>query len=97
MSMAMLVQDAEPIRADWLDIKADDRHVYRYRQGQNLDLDTPAHVEGRYEGGGVIRAVLVRGKDRRPVLRQDGPGLPERIVVDYIDGLTDRGAGASYW
>jgi hypothetical protein len=98
MAIALHVGDVERERLDWLDVVADDGKVYRYQRGENVDLDTPAHLEGHYLGGVTIRAVLARDPDRRPLLRQDEEGLPRTLVVTYIAPTpATPGTLASYW
>jgi hypothetical protein len=90
VAIAKTVLDCEPVRLDWLKIEDEDGAIWKYGRRENASLDTPAHVEGQYYGGSKIRAALVRGADGKPILRQDGPGLPLKIVVNYV---TPGGAG----
>ncbi len=83
MSVAKSVAELEPKELDWLDVEDEDGKKWRYRRG-SIAADVPAHVQSRYFGRSrTLRAVLVRGPDGRPVLWQEEPGLPQKIVVEY--------------
>jgi|GEM_PF-2652829 len=89
MSMAKSVAEVEPKELVWLSVVDEEGRIWRYGRRGITTQDVPAHIEGRYFGRSTtIRVVLVRGHDGRPVLRQDGPGLPKRIVVNYSPPAT---------
>jgi hypothetical protein len=93
MAVAKQVSDVERTALAWLEIEDEDGAKYRYaKKGLGPD-GAPLHVAWEYTGG-PLRAKLVRGDDGRPVLRQDGPGLPAKIVVDYIELTAMPGAPA---
>jgi hypothetical protein len=96
MATATLVQEVEPEHLAWFTVQDDDGKTWRYERRGGLSLDTPAHVEGQYFGGESIRTALVRDEDSVALLGQDGPGLPARIVVDYVSPVLG-GRGAAYW
>lgn len=83
MAIAKIVRDVEPSSLEWLNIEDTDGNVWRYARKGNADPDASVDVDGEFQGN-TIRAVLVRGADGTAMLRQDGPGLPEKIVVDYV-------------
>lgn len=96
MAIAKTIGEVEPKQLDWLEVVDEDGMAWRYNRGDAVDSAFPAHVNGQ-PAGTVIRAVLVRDKEGKVILRQDGDGLPNRIVVNYISDWTDRGATASGW
>jgi hypothetical protein len=65
-----------------LQIKDDAGHLTRYYQG--VPVDGEPHVVCVTENGREA-AELVQA-DSRPILRQDGDGLPARIVVRLAGG-----------
>jgi hypothetical protein len=89
MSVARAVQDLEPIRLDWLTVEDTDGRVWRYRRIGSADLAESAHVEGHFTQGHPLRAYLVRDHDGRPLLRQDAPGLPRVMILQYIEDPSD--------
>ena len=94
MAVAKQVSDVERAALAWLEIEDEDGAKYRYVKRGLAPGGAPLHVAWEYLGG-PLRAKLVRGVDGKPVLRQDGPGLPAKIVVDYIELTAIPGAPAS--
>lgn len=98
MAAAVQTLDVEPTKLNWLTVLADDGKVYRYDRRQNADANAVAHIEGQYLGGAQIRAVVVKDQARKPLLRQEGVGLPATLVVDYVQPSPARtGVSSSYW
>lgn len=84
MAVAKQVSDVERTALAWLEIEDEDGAKYRYSK-KDLNSDgASCHVGWEYTGG-PLRAKLIREDDGTPVLRQDEPGLPEKIVVDFIE------------
>src|SRR5262249_4864608 len=90
MSVAKRVSDVERTTLNWLKIDDEDGNVWRYGKRGNIISDV-IHLECEYFGKASIRATLLRDEDGKPVLRQEEPGLPREIVVEYI---TPAGSGA---
>jgi hypothetical protein len=83
MSVAKIVAEIDPKKLEWLNIEDEHGATWRYARRDQVASDVLPHVQARSFGtSSTIRAVLVRGRDGTPFLRQDGQGLPKRIVVD---------------
>jgi hypothetical protein len=85
MSAARAVREIEPTLLDWLTIEDTDDQVWKYRRKGPTDLAELVHVEGHLTNGRPFRANLVRDNDGHPLLRQDGPGLPPMMILEYIE------------
>lgn len=85
MANARAIKEIESTKLDWLTVEDDKGKVWKYRRVGALDLAEPAHVEGHLKHGHPFRAGLIRDDDGHPMLRQDGPGLPRILVVEYIE------------
>lgn len=85
MSNARQINEIEPTRIDWLTVEDDTGRVWRYRRIGKADLAEAPQVEGHLKQGRPLRANLVRDNDGHPSLRQDGPGLPQTMIVEYIE------------
>jgi hypothetical protein len=83
MAIAKIVGDVEPIGLDWLLVEDVDGNRWRYTKRGRADFDATVHIDGEVVGTG-FRAVLVRDADGTAILRQDGPGLPQKIVVNHL-------------
>ncbi len=83
MAVAKLVSKVERSVLDWLEITDEDGAVYRY--GKRDVVRNPATIHVAYDDRPLpaIRAKLVRDEKGNAVLRQDGPGLPAKIIVDW--------------
>jgi hypothetical protein len=97
MSVAQMVGEVEREKLDWLNIHDSEGNVWRYEKRGEAAPDAVVHVEGRYLGGGVLKAELAKDKDKIPLLWQKESGLPKKVVVNYISGVSDRGAVGSWW
>jgi hypothetical protein len=84
MAVAQMVIDCDPTHLNWLRIEDNDGNVWRYEKKGAADHAAAAQVEGHYSKGENVQAVLVRGPDNIPLLRQDGPGLPRIMTVDSV-------------
>jgi hypothetical protein len=91
MAVAKQVRKVESTALAWLEIEDEDGAKYRYAKRGLAPDGSPLHVAWEFTGG-PLRAKLVREDDGRPVLRQEGPGLPAKIVVDYIELTAMPGA-----
>lgn len=85
MSAAREVKEIEPTRLDWLTVEDDAGRVWRYLRVGSADLAEPVHLEGHLTNGRPFRAALVRDNDGHPLLRQDGPGLPRVLMLEFIE------------
>jgi len=85
MSFARAVIEIEPTSLDWLTIEDSDDRVWRYRRIGMADLAEPVQVEGHLKHGHPFRAGLVRDNDGHPLLRQDRPGLPRVMILEFIE------------
>lgn len=83
MAVAKQVSDVEHTSLAWLEIEDEEGTKYRYAKKGPAPDGATLQVAWEFTGG-PLRAKLVRDDDGRPVLRQDEPGLPSKIVVDYI-------------
>ncbi|MBV9125398.1 MAG: hypothetical protein JO112_18740 [Planctomycetes bacterium] len=84
MGVAKRVVDCELLTLEWLKIEDETGVVWRYVRGSAVGEDAPAQVVGFCSGGSATHAELAKGADGQPLLRQDGPGLPQKIVVQYV-------------
>lgn len=92
MSIAKTVKKIE---FDWLTVEDEDGSEWTYDRTQVIGSG-PVHVECRYSpSDGRVHAELSVDRDGKPILRRDGPGLPETIVVDCIpaEGMRSRASG----
>jgi hypothetical protein len=85
MFTARQVNEMEPSMLEWLTIEDDAGRVWRYRRLGYIDVAEPPHVEGHLKNGRAFRANLVRDNDGHPLLRQNAPGLPRTMIVEYIE------------
>jgi hypothetical protein len=79
MSIAKRISQFDSVTLQWLEIEDEDGGRYHFaKKGPAPDLST-AHVEFP---GISTPPVLILAKDGKPILRQDPPGLPQKIVVE---------------
>lgn len=83
MAVAKLVSEVEPNNLAWLEIEDEDGVKYRYHKRERLESFTELHVEGAHTARGGRAVVLVRENNGQVVLRQERPGLPNKIAVDW--------------
>jgi len=99
MAVAKCVTEVEPKNLDWFKVKVDDKgeHTVKYAKRRTAPDGAKPHVTHRDTNRG-IQVVLVRDeKDGIPVLRQDGDGLPKKIIVHLIEGVTRSGNAMAGW
>jgi hypothetical protein len=89
MSVARAVHEIDPDRLEWLTIEDTDGRVWKYRRIGPADLAEVVHVEGHLKRGLPFRANLIRDNDGHPALRQNGPGLPRVMILEYIEDPSD--------
>lgn len=89
MAAARAIVEIEPKTLQWLTIEDTTGKVWRYRRVGQADLAEPVDVEGHLKRGHPFRANLVRDNDGHPALRQDGPGLPRELILEYIEDPTN--------
>jgi hypothetical protein len=82
MSVAKTVGNVEP-QLLWLEIEDEDGGVWKYHKRGPAPSGAVCHVSHQWHGGSQIRAALARDAKGQAILRQDEPGLPKKIVVDY--------------
>ena len=87
MAIAQVVLDCEPQGVAWLRIKDDAGDVWQYNRTKETAPTAPPHVGFDVDASGGLRLALVRGEDRVAILRQDEPGLPEKIIVEILEGV----------
>ena len=88
MAVAKQVTQVEPVALNWIEIEDEDGAKYRYvKKGDCLDMAV-RHVIRVFGGG----AKIVRDNTVQVLLRQDGPGLPNKIVIEHSE-LTGRNPG----
>jgi hypothetical protein len=85
MAAARAIVEIEPKTLAWLTVEDNTGRVWRYRRVGEVDLAEPVDVEGHLKHGHPFRANLVRDNDGHPSLRQDGPGLPRVLMMEYIE------------
>lgn len=85
MAAARAIVEIEPKTLDWLTIEDNTGRVWRYRRVGQVDLAEAVDVEGHLKRGQPFRANLVRDNDGHPSLRQDAPGLPRTLMLEYIE------------
>jgi hypothetical protein len=71
---------------DWVEIVDTDKVKYRYAKKGQAPAGATVHVDygvRRERDKGVELGLRLVFVERMPVLRQDGPGLPEKIAVQY--------------
>src|SRR5262245_46449001 len=85
MSVARAVDEIEPTSLQWLTIEDTDGRIWRYRRVGQADLAEEVQVEGHLKNGHPFRANLVRDNDGHPLLQKDGPGLPQTMVIEFIE------------
>ena len=83
MAIAKQVLDYEPTGVDWLKIEDDTGKVWRYDCTEETNLTSPPHVFCGLDEGRLTVKLACR-RDGKAVLRQDEPGLPERIIVEIL-------------
>lgn len=91
MAVARQVSDVERTSQAWLKIEDEVGAKYRYAKKRPAPDGATLHVVWEFTGG-PLRAKLFRDDDGRPILCQDGRGLPAKIVVDYIELSVRPGA-----
>jgi hypothetical protein len=75
----------EAQRVHWFTVRDNEGVIWRY-QRTSSPIDPSALVHVRWENNGILFVpVLIRDDAGLPYLRQDGPGLPERIIVSFDD------------
>jgi hypothetical protein len=79
----MRVKKADPQR-QWFVVEDNTNEVWRYRRGGELGSEAIAQVVWENPN---LAPVLLTGSDGKALLRQDAPGLPERIIVRVDDPL----------
>jgi|SRR6516162_4266779 hypothetical protein len=92
MSVAKRIANVEPIQADWLTIEDEDSLVHRYAKRGLADIKTLTHIECFCIPQKGSQAELVRDRDGKTTLRQDEPGLPAKIGVNYAELQANAGA-----
>lgn len=85
MAAAKAIREIEPKRLDWLTVEDNTGRVWRYRRVAAVDLAEPVDVEGHLKHGLPFRAALVRDNDGHPSLRKEGSGLPQELILEYIE------------
>jgi hypothetical protein len=88
MAVAGAVVACESRSLDWLTIADDAGNVWRYVKRGLAQTVAGVHVTWWYDELLTVRPRLVRGVDGRALLRQEGPGLPDTIVVNYVHERT---------
>src|SRR6478735_7163951 len=84
MSVAYRVEGVECVRLEWILVRDEDGVGWRYCKQGGLDTEAPAQVEcSRY--GGTLIVALTLDDQGDPFLRQEAPGLPDRIVVEHVE------------
>ena len=81
MSVAKEISDFDAAALAWLEIEDEDGVKYRYAKGGVAPGRATSHVMHD-----ILLSLLLE-VDGKPILRQDGPGLPAKIVVVYIKGI----------
>jgi hypothetical protein len=81
MSIASCIVQCDPAGA-WFDVLTDDGVIHRFHRTKRRSEDANPHVTATVADGG-LRALLAKGIDRQPKLRQEAKGLPNVIVVDW--------------
>jgi hypothetical protein len=66
--------------------------VHRYAKRGLADIKTPAHIECFCIPQKGSQAELVRDRDGKTTLRQEEPGLPAKIGVNYAEMQANAGA-----
>src|SRR5262245_5719006 len=84
MAVAKLVRQVKPMNLDWLEIEDEEGVRYCYAKRDQATSFDVVHV-GWKPSRSALRAGLIRGADGRVVLRQDEPGLPKTIIVDWAE------------
>lgn len=100
MATAAEVTEVERDKLEWLVIKDDQGNSWKYmKTNVAADIDCQVHVDHHPLGDGGFRAAIARDRDGKAFLQQDGPGLPDTIIVDYTEGPTVRGyvAAMAWW
>jgi hypothetical protein len=93
MAVAKAVTGWDRSAFAWVDIEDADGASHRYKKGRLAPDGGVVHVSYGLDASGTTQNLgLVRGTDRQSVLRQDGPGLPDRIVVEYNELTPTRGS-----
>lgn len=91
MSVATKVLNTHP-QLQWLEIEDSDGGVWRYTKGGPAPAGDVVHVGWDFRPPSVLVAKLVRDEKGEALLRQDDPGLPDKIVVDFTEMLVMPGA-----
>jgi hypothetical protein len=87
MSVAKSVCEVDP-ELNWLKIDDEDGGVWQYDRVQLLDyFGAQQHVSINREPGKDLTATLEKLATGQVALRQNGPGLPKKIVVRYRDAV----------
>lgn len=74
-------------RITWFTVQDDKGKIWRYDRTES-EVDPSAAIDVRC-GQSDNRQTLafVRGDDGRPILQQQGDGLPEKIIVGFDDPI----------
>lgn len=81
MSFATAIEDVERTDLDWLDVRDSNGHLTTYVKYDGAPNAGVVHVTYCLVPGPQFRPVLTLDRDGTVLLRQDEPGLPDRIVV----------------
>jgi hypothetical protein len=93
MTIANRVIQWERATFAWVEVEDKDSVVYRHDKGITAPGEAIVHVSYAFDPTGTIQSLaLVPGGDGRPILRQDQPGLPEKMIVQYLDVSQIRGS-----
>jgi hypothetical protein len=97
MAVAQSVCEVEATELRWLEIEDSEGKVWHYeRRDIPREPVEEVHVRSTIIAR-AIQAYVARGEDGAALLRQEGPGLPTRIVVDSASGRTSGSTGGAYW
>jgi len=94
MSIANRVAGCETSVA-WFVIEDNDDGIWRYARGPAVEPNTPFQVVGVWKRDNRGTVELVRGNDGVPILHQDDPGLPSKIVARFAEPVWGE-AGVIY-
>ena len=86
MATAVQIAAFERANLDWIILEDDAGRKWRYERRGEAHPRATLHVHCQYFGGPQKRVALVRDGRDRPLAHQDGPGLPQTIAVEYIQG-----------
>jgi hypothetical protein len=93
MAVARAVTSWDRSTFAWVGIEDEDGVSHHYDKAKHSPDEHVVHVSYGFDTTGAVQTLgLVRGSDGKPILRQDEPGLPPKIVVEY----NDKGWEAKY-